>query len=177
MYFPFKSEDISKSPAAQLGGERSQHFEKAEKRTSVTHFKSSLSPPTTNPFRQIQTNLDTKYEEKKTGKRTSVTHFKSSLSPTTSPFRQIRTNLDTKYEFLNSQFPRYLKVEDLILIFFKHRNVILKVSRLTMSMYLEFPPALSAASIFEWDGLVHTVCNPEWIGMHCQCISASASRV
>ena len=47
----------------------------------------------------------------------------------------------------------------------------LKVSRLTMIMYLEFPPALSAASIFEWDGLVHTVCNPEWIGMHCQCIS------
>ena len=104
-----KCEDISKSRAAQLGGERSQHFEKAEKRTSVTHFKSFL--PLSN-YKPLQTNPNQsgyKIWRKKTGKRTSVKHFKSSLPPTANSPRQIRTNLDTKYEFLNSQFSRYLK--------------------------------------------------------------------
>ena len=88
------------------------------------------------------------------GKRTSVTHFKSSLPPTANSPRQIRTNLDTKYEFLNPQFSRYLKGKDLILIIFElvlRPNFNLKVSRLTMSMYLEFSPGLPAASIFEWN--------------------------
>ena len=95
MYFLFKSEDISKCPAAQLGeGGRSQHFKKAQKRTSLWR---NICPPI-HSTRQIWTKYDTNLNAKHRLKRRKKGLLWRILSPSTLSPGQIWTRYELKYD-------------------------------------------------------------------------------